>query len=345
MRAPILLAVPNISEGRDAQVISAIGCAFASEQRFTGAQVGERGGGAADAPPVRPEAVRLLDVHSDRAHHRSVFTLSGPAGALQEGLLKGASVTVQKVDVMSGGEDDSTDARQPPHVGALDVLPIVYLDERARGDACAVALLVADRIGYEFGVPVFLYGELTATHTGSARTRAELRRGGVSGLRARMATPGRAAAAGSPTEPDATVAHPLVPDFGPPRMHPSAGATLVAARPPLVAFNLQLGPSASLADAQAIAALIREGGAEGLPGVRAIGVSLDGGVAQVSMNIERPFEVPLAIVVDAVGAHAQLVSAELVGLAPAAALEGFPRGLPMPGFDSSRQVIENALGC
>jgi glutamate formiminotransferase / 5-formyltetrahydrofolate cyclo-ligase len=132
-------------------------------------------------------------------------------------------------------------------------------------------------------------------------------------------------------------------DFGPPRVHPSAGAVLVAAREPLVAFNLVLAPPAGAADARALAALIREGGERGLPGVRAIGVELAGGVGQVSMNIERPLELSLAEVIRAVERHAPVGSAELVGLAPGAALEGFPESVSMPGFDASRHLIENAL--
>jgi glutamate formiminotransferase/glutamate formiminotransferase/formiminotetrahydrofolate cyclodeaminase len=127
-------------------------------------------------------------------------------------------------------------------------------------------------------------------------------------------------------------------------MHPTAGATLVAAREPLVAFNLRLSPPATVEDARGIAALIREDGAEGLPGVRAIGVALSGGAAQVSMNVERPLEIPLARVLEAVGTHAPVRSAELVGLAPRAALEGFPESIPLLGFDASRHLIENALG-
>jgi glutamate formiminotransferase / 5-formyltetrahydrofolate cyclo-ligase len=138
----------------------------------------------------------------------------------------------------------------------------------------------------------------------------------------------------------------LTPDFGPAAPHSTAGATLVGARPPLVAFNLELAPPATVADARRIAGLIREGGADGLPGVRAIGVALDGDppTPQVSFNIERPTEVPLRTVVEAVRAHAAIARAELVGLAPAAALEGFPADLPMPGFDPGRHVIEKALG-
>jgi len=228
-----------------------------------------------------------------------------------------AEVISRRIDVVSerdGGRGEH------PHVGALDVAPMIYLEESSRGVACAEALLIADRIGEELGVPVFLYGEL-----GGGRTRADLRRGGIEGLTRRIA------------------AGELRPDFGPSRPHPSAGVTLVAARAPLVAFNLQLAPPATVAEARAVAALIREGGQEGLPGLRAIGVGLGGGVAQVSMNVERPYEVSLARVVEAVRRHAEVASGELVGLAPRAALEGFPEDLPLPGFDPARHLIENVL--
>ncbi len=136
----------------------------------------------------------------------------------------------------------------------------------------------------------------------------------------------------------------LRPDFGPSEMRPERGATLVAARQPLVAFNVELAPPATVEDARRIAALIREGGEHGLPALRAIGVELAGGAGQVSMNVERPLELPLAEVVRALAVHAPLARAELVGLAPAAAFEGFPDELPVPGFDPRRHLIENALG-
>ncbi|HTR72602.1 MAG TPA: hypothetical protein VMG80_03325 [Solirubrobacteraceae bacterium] len=334
------MAVPNISEGRSQAAIEAIAGAFS-------------GSGKA----------RLLDVHSDSDHDRSVYTLAGLPGALAGALLDGARETVALVDVVAGagggtapaaatqgeGEGGGDDGRaiagavrfgsararanapierisgQHPRVGALDVAPIVYLDEAARGAAIAEALVLADRIGEELSIPVFLYGELAG-----GRTRAQLRSGGVAGLARRLES------------------GELRPDFGPARLHPSAGATLVAAREPLIAFNVQLAPSATLADARAIAALIREGGAEGLPGVRAIGVELaaTGGAppaAQVSMNVERPLELPLATVLGHVRAHAQVVSAEIVGLAPEVALEGFPPDVPIVGFDPERQLYERAL--
>ncbi len=337
MASPILLAVPNISEGRNQETIAAIATAFA--------------GGAADGPAGD---VRLLDVHTDRDHHRSVFTIAGPPGALADALLRGAAAAVERIDVVSRAGAGPEDAGQHPHVGAIDVAPVVYLDPGDRGAACAEALVVGDRIGAELQVPVFLYGELSGTDASSPfgddpppRTRAQLRRGGIPGLRARMAgergpqaereTTGGAVASDSH--------EPVAPDFGPPRMHPTAGATLVAARPPLVAFNVQLAPGATIEDARAVAAIIREGGSGGLPGVRAIGVALGDGSAQVSMNVERPSELPLARVIEAVRSHVQLASAELVGLAPAAAFADFPRDLPIPGFDPAHHLIENALGC
>jgi glutamate formiminotransferase/glutamate formiminotransferase/formiminotetrahydrofolate cyclodeaminase len=287
-----LLAVPNVAEGRDATAIEAIGRAFT-----------ERSG------------VRLLDVHSDRDHHRSVYTLAGPPGALWQALERGARETMARVDIRDG-------RGAHPHVGALDVAPVVHISPARRGAACAEALAAADAIG-QLGVPVLLYGELTGP---PARTRAQLRAGGLEGLAARMA------------------AGEMRAEFGPGEPHRSAGVTLVAARAPLVAFNLELAPPATVERAREIAARIREGGEQGLAGVRAIGVALQGARAQVSMNIERPFEVPLAAVVEAVRAHAQVRRAELVGLAPRAALEHFPGDVELRGFDPARHIIENALG-
>jgi glutamate formiminotransferase len=305
--APILLAVPNVSEGRDPAVIERVGAAFASS-----------GSSGAHASPVR-----LLDVHSDPDHHRSVYTLAGPPPALADALLLGAGEAVRSIDVLSRFSADPAERGAHPHVGAIDVAPLVYFDERMRGAACAEALVVGDRMASELDLPVFLYGELAGETPG--RTRAELRRGGVAGLAERLE--------GGEVRPD----------FGPAELHPSAGAVLVAAREPLVAFNLQLQAPATIDDARLVASLVREGGARGLPGVRAIAVTLGGGVVQVSMNVERPLELPLAEVVKAVEALAPVAGGELVGLAPRAAFEGLSPELPLPGFDPARHLIENAL--
>jgi glutamate formiminotransferase/glutamate formiminotransferase/formiminotetrahydrofolate cyclodeaminase len=336
--SPILFSVPNVSEGRDAATIAAIGKAFAGEGAVHAAAT--RGGEVSSIDS--DSAARLIDVHSDGDHHRSVYTLAGNVLPLADALISGGRASIERVDVVARAAADADEQGQHPYVGALDVVPIVYLDLEARGAALAAALLIADRIGEELAVPVFLYGELTASAQDAGRTRAELRRGGVVRLAQRIAAGVQAAARGG--EASSNAADPIRPDFGPARLHPTAGATLVAARPPLVAFNLLLRPPATPDDARRIASLIREGAAGGLPGLRAIGITLDGRRPQVSMNVERPLEVPLAAVVEAVARYADIESAELVGLAPRAALEGFPPEIPMPGFDPARHVIENAIG-
>jgi len=293
-----LLAVPNISEGRAPSVVQAIARAFTAEG-----------------------VVRLLDVHSDADHHRAVLTLAGAPGGLAPELARGAAATLAQLDV--GTDRAAADIGQHPHVGAVDVVPVVYLDPAMRGAACAEALVAAELIS-RLGVPVLLYGELAG-----GRTRAQLRRGGIAELARRLR------------------AGELRPDFGPATAHPTAGVTLVAARAPLVAFNLELAPPVDVGQARRIAALIREGGSQGLPGVRALGIALRrpaGIVAQVSTNVERPTEVPLRTVIAAVAAHAAVASAELVGLAPRAALEDFPSDVPLAGFDPARHILENALG-
>lgn len=284
----MLLAVPNVSEGRDLAAVAAIGAAYL------------RGG------------ARLLDTHADRDHHRAVHTLAAPPGVLAGALLEGARAAIARIDL-------TTERGIHPHVGALDVAPVVFLDEARRGAACAEALAAAERLGEEAGLPVFLYGLLAG-----GRTRAFLRRGGLPELTRRIH------------------ARELTPDFGPARPHPTAGAVLVAARAPLVAFNLELAPPATLEDARAIAARVREGGVDGLPGVRALGLELtaQGGTAQVSTNVEDHRAVPLAALLAAVERHAPVAACELVGLAPARAFDGFPEAVPVKG----RRTVEEALG-
>src|SRR5271165_6298570 len=165
MTPPILLAVPNVSEGRDRATIGAIGSAFAGEPPAS-----TRGGGDQSVVSA-PRGARLLDVHSDRDHHRSVYTLAAVPGRLADAMLAGAAVAVERIDVMARRADDRAEAGEHPFVGVLDVAPIVYLDSAARGAACAEALVVADRVGEELEVPVFMYGELTASAGGPARAQ------------------------------------------------------------------------------------------------------------------------------------------------------------------------------
>jgi glutamate formiminotransferase/glutamate formiminotransferase/formiminotetrahydrofolate cyclodeaminase len=207
-------------------------------------------------------------------------------------------------------------------VGALDVAPVVYLDDSARGAACAEALTAAALIGDELGLPVFLYGDLATAP--EHEERAALREGGPARLAERVA------------------GGELVPDHGPARVDPAAGAVLVTARPPLIAFNVDLA-SDDVGLARSIAAELRESGG-GPRGVRAIGLELPHrGRAQVSFNVHDHRAAPLRDLVAAVAKRAEVAEAELVGLAPAAALEGLPDGLPLRGFDPQRHVIENAL--
>lgn len=287
-----LISVPNVSEGRDSTVLAAIGDAFAASG-----------------------AARLLDIHTDADHNRSVFTLAGEQGSLAAALADGAIEAVQRIDLR-----DHEGVH--PHVGALDVAPIVFLDADARGAAAAEALVLAEELAERAGLPVFLYGILAG-----GRTRAELRRGGLSELTGRMEQ------------------GELTPDFGPRTPHPTAGVTLVAARPPLVAFNLELEAPATLQTARDVAERVREGGPDGLPGLRALGLPLPTrGAVQVSFNVEDHLATPLASVVEAVRAHVAVSRAELVGLAPRAAFEGFPEDVPIPGFDPQKHLIENHLG-
>jgi glutamate formiminotransferase len=205
-------------------------------------------------------------------------------------VLAGAREAVARIDLrLHGGVH--------PRVGAVDVAPIVYLDAEHRGAAVAEALILAERLGTDLELPVYLYGALAG-----GRTRAELRKGGPNALIAR-------------TRPDA----------GPPGLHPSAGATLVAARPPLAAFNVEI--EASLPAAKKIAAEVRT-----MPGVRALGLELERqGIVQVSTNIEELDRATPADVVAAIRAHANVTGAELVAPAPRSAFESFPADVPLRG--------------
>lgn len=288
-----LLAVPNVSEGRDAARIEALTRAFS-------------------------EGVELLDSHSDPDHNRTVFTLAGEPQALTMALARGAGEAIGSIDMNAHGGVH-------PAIGALDVCPLVWVDPADRHLARATAGDVAAKIG-DLGVPVFLYGELAE---GPERVeRAYFRNGGLAELWLRME------------------AGELHADRGPRQPHRTAGATLVTARPPLGAFNLELD-SADLELARAVAAGLRESGG-GLPGVRAMGLPLSGGRVQVSTNVHDPVTVPLGVVVErvrllAAPLGARPVEAELVGLIPAAGLDDYPPDVPIRDFDPDLRTIERRL--
>lgn len=290
---PVLLAVPNLSEGREAARIGTLERAFSA-------------------------GVALLDRHSDPDHNRTVFTLAGEAAALKSALARGAAEAVRSIDM---GVHEGVH----PAVGALDVCPIVWVSPENRDSARGTALEVAGEIG-DLGVPVFLYGEL-ATGPEHAE-RAYFRNGGLAELWLRME------------------AGELRPDRGPELPHRSAGATLVTARPPLGAFNVELD-SDDIELARAVAAGLRESGG-GLPGVRAIGLPLEKGRVQVSTNVHDPVVVPLGMVVERVRSlaaplGARPLEAELIGLIPAASLADFPDDVPIRNFNPELQTIEARL--
>ena len=288
-----LLAVPNVSEGRDADRIAQLEKAFS-------------------------RGATLLDTHSDADHNRTVFTLAGPPGVLLDALVRGAEEAIATIDM-------SSHEGLHPAVGALDVCPVVWLDPADRAAARTEAVEVADQIG-GLGVPVFLYGEL-ATHPEHAE-RAYFRNGGLAELWLRME------------------GGELRPDRGPDLPHRTAGVTLVTARPPLAAFNVEL-EGADLDAARAVAAGLRESGG-GPPGVRAIGLPLSSGRTQVSTNVHDPFAVPLSQVVErvrdlAAPLGARPVEAELIGLIPEAALAGYLEDVPIRGFDPALHTIEQRI--
>ena len=291
--SPLALAVPNVSEGRDPATVAAL----------------------AEACAV--PGARVIDVHSDPDHDRSVLTVVGEPLALQEALVALAGECVDRIDLR----------RQHgvhPRVGALDVAPIVALADEDVPLAIEIATGLAGRLGEELNLPAFLYG---AAATDPVRTLPrDFRRGGIEEL-------ARAVEAGE-----------VVPDHGPPRLHPTAGAVLVGARRPLIAINVWL-PEGTLTEARAIAARVREAGG-GPPGVRALGLYLpEAGMAQLSMNIEDYRVAPPALVIGAVRSAAEALGvesgdAELVGLVPREALGGpSPSALRIAGMRPG-QILE-----
>jgi glutamate formiminotransferase len=280
-----LESVPNVSEGRDLAVVDAIGAALAAH-------------------------ARLLDVHTDVDHNRSVFTLVGEDGALVEALLAGVACARDRIDLRAH-------QGAHPRIGAADVVPIVPLRSEDMPRACDAALEVGRRIGDELGLPVFLYGELAPE-----RGPAFFRRGGPEELQRRID------------------AGEVVQDFGPATLDPAAGGVIVGARRPLIAFNVNL-VGTNVQAAQEIARVIRERDG-GFPGVRALGLELlEAGHAQVSMNVEDweaagLHEIFAAIAREAAARGVEIAGAELVGLMPAgAAAVAAGAALRIDGFDAS----------
>jgi glutamate formiminotransferase len=286
-----LESVPNFSEGRDAATLDALAGALSGR-------------------------ARLLDVHADADHNRSVFSLVADDGDLVEALVVAIACALERIDLRrhEGAH---------PRVGAADVVPVVPIKPIDMERAKRAGLALAERIGGELDQPVFLYGELAP-----GRGPAFFRANGLEGLRRRVE------------------AGELIPEFGPDRIDERSGAVLIGARRPLIAFNVNL--RGELVTAREIASLVRERDG-GFPGVRALGLELRrAGLVQVSMNVEdweaaALHELLAAIEREAAERGADVVGSELVGLMPGgAAAAAAGAALRIDGFDATR-VLELRL--
>jgi glutamate formiminotransferase / 5-formyltetrahydrofolate cyclo-ligase len=267
VRAPLFEAVPNFSEGKDATKIS----------RITGAVRAVTG-------------VRILDLHSDPDHNRSVLTFAGGEDPVLSGAVALAKACAAELDLAS-------QSGEHPRMGVLDVLPFVPLEGATMDDAVRLAHRAGESLG-TLGFPVFFYGSAaTASHR---QALPDVRRGGYEGVASRLENPE------------------WKPDHGPKTLDPRSGAVAVGARPVLVAFNAYLDTN-DVEVARAVAGRIRESGG-GLPAVRALGFGV-GGKAQVSMNLTDLEQTPIPMALEAVRSAAaelgaSVESTELVGLAP-----------------------------
>lgn len=292
----LIACVPNVSEGRRAEVVEALAAA------------------------IRKAGVRLLDDSADPSHNRSVFTFAGGAEAIERAVVALYQQALASIDLRSHRGEH-------PRLGAVDVVPVVPLEGTAMAECVALARRLGAAVAQHFQVPVYLYGEAA---TDPARIRLEdVRRGGFEGLGARMAAGG------------------WTPDFGPSAPHPTAGASAIGARGPLVAYNVNLATD-RIDVARTIAGILRAS-AGGLAGVKALGMALgDRGIVQVSMNltdyrqtsIEEAF---VAVEREAARRGVRVLESEIVGLAPAAALNReIAERVRLRGF-SERLILENRL--
>ena len=293
----VIECVPNVSEGRRLDVIS----------RLTETLKAVPG-------------LRVLDVQSDPAHNRSVFTLAGDAAAMTAGIPQLFEGAIAAVDL-------TRHKGEHPRLGAVDVTPFIPIDGITMADCVALAKSIAEDVASRFSLPIYLYEE--ASTNPLRKNLEDIRRGEFEGLAAKMATPGWA------------------PDYGPAVPHPTAGAAVIGARMPLIAYNINLNTN-RLDVAKKIASAIRMSSG-GLRYVKAMGIPLeDRGIVQVSINLTNYEKTPIFRVFDLVKREAQrygvsVLESEIVGLVPGAALmQSIEYYLQLEGF-SADQVLENKL--
>lgn len=293
----VIECVPNISEGRRQDVITKL----------------------TDDLKAVP-GLRVLDVQSDAAHNRSVFTLAGDAAAMSAGIPKLFEGAIKAIDL-------TTHQGEHPRMGAVDVTPFIPIEGVTMAECVELAKSVAKDVASRFSLPVYLYEE--ASTTPERKNLEDIRRGEFEGLAAKMAKPGWA------------------PDFGPTAPHPTAGASVIGARMPLIAYNINLSTN-RLDVAKKIASAIRHSSG-GLRFVKAMGIPLeDRGIVQVSMNLTNYEKTPIFRVFEMVKREAarygvSVLESEIVGLVPSAALQQSVEWyLQLEGF-SAAQVLENKL--
>jgi glutamate formiminotransferase / formiminotetrahydrofolate cyclodeaminase len=289
---PLVECVPNFSEGRRPEVITAIRDAIAAVQGVT-----------------------ILDVSSDASHNRTVVTFVAPPSAAVDAAFAGMREAQARIDL-------TTHEGEHPRIGATDVVPFIPLEGTTMDQCIALARTLAARVGSELRIPVYLY-ERAATRP-DRENLADVRRGEFEGLKAQFREP----------------------DFGPPAVHPTAGATAIGARPFLVAFNVYLGPASNVPIAKEVAKAVR-GSSGGLRYVKALGLEVDG-QAQVSMNLVDIDRTPLHRAYEAVrteaAAHGVTPTwSELVGLVPERALlDAGVRHVQLRGFTPD-QLLERRV--
>ena len=265
--------------------------------------------------------VALLDHSMDADHHRSVLTFCGSPDGIIEAAFRAVRVATELIDLR-------THVGVHPRIGATDIVPFIPIRGTTMHDCIQLAKRLGERVGRELGIPVFLY-ERAAGRADHVPLEA-VRRGGLDGLAFRMESdPG------------------WIPDFGPPRLHQSAGAIAIGARPPLIAYNVNLR-STEVEQARSIARAVRYSSG-GLPSVKAIGVALSSrGMVQVAMNLTDYLVTPILTAFQIVKAEAakrgiEVAGSELVGLVPQAALgHAAAASLQLDRFDSS-QVLETRI--
>ena len=292
---PLIECVPNVSEGRRADVIASLAAAIA-------------------AP-----GISMLDRSSDPAHNRSVYTFAGEPAAVRDAVLRLFAAAIAAIDLRA---HDGIH----PRIGAVDVVPFVPLADATMEECVALAKDTAALVAERCHIPVFLYEEAAATD--DRRSLANIRRGGVDGVALRMQQPA------------------WRPDYGPNQPHPTAGATAIGARPILIAYNVNLA-SSRLGVARRIASAIRASNG-GLPHVKALGLQLDQGIVQVSMNLTNYKETSMASAFDAIVREAavdgvRVLESEIVGLVPADALPADPARRLKLRVEDLDKVLEKRL--